>query len=219
MRKPVTPLWDEMKRGARLPFEAYGNDESIPDGLKTIVILAEALKDTDTKIHIVGHSTGGVLIGHMLKSLDSLNKPPEVTSCSLFAPACTVIFFEEYYAPRLVNGYSGTQLQALDIYNLSDKLELDDNVVMAYQKSLLFLVSNALERKRGKLILGINAHSKNIPREGALKFYTSKASSNVSRSTSHGGFDNDKYTMNSLLKRILGTEPQNPFLDNEMKGY
>jgi hypothetical protein len=216
VRKPVTPLWEEMKRDAHLPFDKTKNN---PDGLKAITILAEALEGTNTKIHIAGHSTGGVLIGHLLDGLDSVKKPPALASCSLFAPACTVDFFDEYYAPRLANDYKGAKLPILDIYNLSDKLELDDNVVMAYQKSLLYLVSNALERKPGKPILGINAHSKHIPRKNGLDFHTSKASSSVSRSTSHGGFDNDKYTMNSLLKRILGAEPQKPFQDNEMKGY
>ena len=219
VRKPVTALWEEMKRDARLPFEKDKKNSDVPDGLKTIMILAEALQGTGTKIHIAGHSTGGVLIGHLLNSLDSLKKPPALASCSLFAPACTMDFFDRHYAPRLVNAYKGVQLPALDIYNLSDKLELDDNVVMAYQKSLLFLVSNALERKRGRPILGINAHLKRIPRKGGLSINVSKASSRVSRSTSHGGFDNDKYTMNSLLKRILGTDPQKPFQDSEMKGY
>ena len=48
--------------------------------------------------------------------------------------------------------YKGTRLPVLDIYNLTDKLERDDNVIKAYRKSLLFLVSNALERKQGKPI-------------------------------------------------------------------
>ena len=32
-----------------------------------------------------------------------------------------------------------------------------------------------------------------------------------SRSDTHGGFDNDEYTMNSVLYRILGQAPKRPF--------
>ena len=57
VRLPVTPLWDEMKRGARLPFKIGTNNE-IPDGLDVIKILAETLQGTGIK-NTLGRSQHG----------------------------------------------------------------------------------------------------------------------------------------------------------------
>jgi hypothetical protein len=218
VRKPVTPLWEEMKRDARLPFEVSPGGPS-PHGLEAIDIIAATLKGTGIKLHLVGHSTGGVLIGHLLEALDSLQMPDLVTSCSLFAPACTVEFFEQHYAPRLKTKHQGTRLPVLDVYNLRDKLELDDNVVGAYRKSLLYLLSNALEREHGKPIFGMEAYSKALEGTKGLNLIYSNGKGKVTRSLSHGGFDNDAYTLNSVLRRVLGGKPDKPFTDREMEGY
>jgi len=218
VRKPATPLWDEMKRDARLPFEvAAGN--AMPDGLDAIRKLATTLKGTGIKIHLAGHSTGGVLIGHLLGALDTLKINDLVTSCTLLAPACTVDFFQEHYAPRLKANHKGTRLPVLDVYNLTNKLELDDNVVKAYRKSLLYLVSNALERKQAKPILGMQISARALEGTRGLNLIYSNGRGNVTRSESHGGFDNDSYTMNSLLKRVLNGAPKKPFNKQEMEGY
>jgi hypothetical protein len=218
VRKPVTPLWDEMKRDARLPFDTGGKG-GIPDGLDAINILAKTLKGSGIAIHLAGHSTGAVLIGHLLSALDSLKINDLITTCTLFAPACTVEFFKEHYAPRLKPKFKGTRLPSLDVYNLTEKLELDDNVVKAYRKSLLFLVSNALERSKGKPILGMQRSSKDLAGTRGLNLIYSNGRGKVTRSTSHGGFDNDACTMNSLLARVLDLAPGTPFNDQEMEGY
>jgi hypothetical protein len=218
VRRPVTPLWDEMKRDAMGPFNISANNQD-PDGLDAINILAKTLRDTDIKFHLVGHSTGGVLIGHLLGALDTLGIKDLITTCTLFAPACTVDFYQEHFAPRLKSNHKGTRLPILDIYNLTDALELEDNVVKAYRKSLLFLVSNALEREQAKSILGMQRFSEQLEAAKGLKFIYSNGRGNVTRSKSHGGFDNDTHTMNSLLKRVLGRASDKPFNDQEMKGY
>ena len=217
-RKPVTPLWDEMKRDARRPFEGSSGNVT-PDGLDAVKIIASTLKNTDIKIHVAGHSTGAVLIGHLLNALDTLEIDDLVASCTLFAPACTVDFYQDHYASRLKATYKGTRLPVLDIYNLTNKLELDDNVGKVYRKSLLYLVSNAFERKRGKPILGMQVFSKDIEKTNGLNRIYSNGRGEVTCSESHGGFDNDTHTMNSLLKRVLDHAPKKPFNDQEMKGY
>ena len=217
-RKPVTPLWDEMKRDARQPFEICTNNVT-PDGLDAIQIIAKTLQSTSIKIHLAGHSTGAVLIGHLLNALDTLKIKNLISSCTLFAPACTVDFFQDHYAPRLKATHKGVHLPVLDIYSLTNKLELDDNVVKAYRKSLLYLVSNAFERDKGKPILGMQKFSKDLEVTKGLKLIYSNGRGKITRSESHGGFDNDAYSMNSLLKRILSGTPKKPFHDQEMKGY
>ena len=221
VRKPVTPLWEEIKNDAFLPFRLHGGGE-VSDGLFVIKTFAEALQSTDIKIHLAGHSTGAVLLGHMLNTLDVLEIPDLIRSCSLMAPACTVDFYDEHYAPRLDKKNGGStkvKLPALDIYNLSEQLELDDNVSFVYRKSLLFLVSRALERHTGKPLLGMQCYSKKLAAKPGLKIHYSDGKKGVTKSTSHGGFDNDAGTMNAILKRILGKNPPHPFQQNEMKGY
>jgi hypothetical protein len=54
---------------------------------------------------------------------------------------------------------------------------------------------------------------------GLQLHYSDGSKGSVTRSTTHGGFDNDVFTMNSLLARILGAPPVKPFTAAEMKGY
>ena len=222
VRKPVTPLWDEMKRDAKLPFNTNSDDRKESDGSFFIRTFAEALKGTGLKIHLAGHSTGGILIGHLLHAMDALGKPRLIESCSLMAPACSVDFYEIHYATRLgkkIGKAVTVKLPLLDIYNLTDAVELEDNVAMVYGKSLLYLVSRALERQIGRPLLGMQRYSKNMPDKSGLSIHYSNGKTGITSSTSHGGFDNDAKTMNAILKRILGKKPCKPFLQDEMKGY
>jgi len=221
VRKPVTPIWEEMKNDAYLPFELQKGNK-ISDGLFVIKTFAEALKDTHIGIHLAGHSTGAVLLGHLLNALDVLDIPDLIKTCNLMAPACTIDFYKVHYEPRLsgqAGGSAVVRLPALNIFNLNEKLELDDNVAYVYSKSLLCLVSRALERKINKPLLGMKRYSKKLPHHNGLKIEYSDGNRGSTTSTSHGGFDNDAKTMNTILTRIMKEAPQKPFTSEEMKGY
>lgn len=99
------------------------------------------------------------------------------------------------------------------------QLELDDNVAYVYRKSLLYLVSRALERKIDKPLLGMQRYSKKLAKHPGLLFNYSDGKKGVTAATSHGGFDNDLNTMNSIMEQILGHPPEKPFTESEMKGY
>lgn len=219
VRKPVTPLWEEMKRDARLPFEA-GND-----GTKAIQSFIDAFEKTpDMQIHLAGHSTGAVLLGHLLTALDrETNGEAKISSCTLMAPACTIEFYKEHFAPRLgkktIPGI--VKLPRLRIYNLTNGAEEDDHVAKIYGKSLLYLVSRALEREQDKPLLGLArdcARYKLQNHDGLEIIYAGKGS-DESASDSHGGFDNDVPTMNGLLKLILKGKPDKPFEPKDMENY
>lgn len=221
VRKPVTPIWEEMKNDASLPFEPLKGGK-ISDGLFVIKAFAEALQDTELQIHLAGHSTGAILLGHLLRALDILEIPDLIQSCSLMAPACSIDFYRENYEPRLNakgKSRSNVKLPALTIYSLNDQLELDDNVAYVYRKSLLYLVSRALERKIDKPLLGMQRYSKKLAKHPGLLFNYSDGKKGVTAATSHGGFDNDLNTMNSIMEQILGHPPEKPFTESEMKGY
>ena len=140
------------------------------------------------------------------------------------APACSIEFYKEHFKPRLLGEKvkkNQIKLPQLSIYNLSNRLEEDDNVSLVYRKSLLFLVSRALERKINKPLLGLQKYAKKLDPQAGLAIHVSKkgAKKGITCSKSHGGFDNDLPTMNSILAEILGTPPKEPFTKNEMKGF
>ena len=49
--------------------------------------------------------------------------------------------------------------------------------------------------------------------------YNTRDNPDRTRSTSHGGFDNDPVTMNQALSVILGGAPTRPFTEDDLSGY
>ncbi len=77
--------WSEMKENATLASDA---------GLRVVLEQVAKLKAKypALEIHMVGHSAGSILLGGLLAAMtrkDSKHRVP-VTSCTLWAPACTV---------------------------------------------------------------------------------------------------------------------------------
>ena len=212
-RKPGRALWREMKSGAREPFSTNTADGS--DVLKRIITTIRSL-DRDISIHVVGHSTGAILHAHLLTRLAALFPELVIATCSLLAPAATNELFDSEYRPLL----EGNHIQNLCIYNLTNKLELDDTVAKTYRKSLLYLVSRAFEEKTVSPLLGMQKYNNLLELEGLpVEFvYSRGGKSGRSTSKSHGGFDNDPYTLNDILKRILGKTPiKRSFTDDDLQ--
>ena len=212
LRKPGTLVWEEMKKDARRAFE--------PDGaaFNALEIFLQQFrnKSRTLRLHLVGHSTGGIAIGHLLRSLS--RRQLEIQTCSLMAPACTLDWYEQSYVPAL-DATGRLSIREMAIYNLRDKLEQDDTVTPLYHKSLLYLVSNAFEREQGKPLLGMQKFSADVTAVGDLPriHYSNGTTGNITRSTSHGGFDNDVYTMNHILRRILDGTPSRLFVADDLE--
>jgi len=113
------------------------------------------------------------------------------------------------------------RLPKLALYCLRDELERDDNVALAYRKSLLYLITRALERERDKPVLGLQRDHKKVKTGPGLKVLISKGSKGgPTTSTTHGGFDNDAHTLNDIMKRILSPgKPPHPFTKAELSGF
>ena len=114
------------------------------------------------ELHLVGHSAGAILLGHFVRQLmvpqPALGQAtlPIATTC-LYAAACSSAFANQTYAAAakaLV-----FDLGKLWLYVLSDGNEKDDALpgpkLAAYGKSLLYLVSRALDDVRKMPLLGM----------------------------------------------------------------
>jgi hypothetical protein len=227
--KPGTMLWNEMKENAKLA--------SLP-GRAMDIVATEALKafsaiDPDARnnweLHIAAHSAGSIFTAYTIDTLLKIGVP--IKSVQFMAPAISVDLFKQKLLPHI----QSKQCPLPTMYVLSDVGERDDDVG-PYGKSLLYLVSNSFEEKRNAPILGMerfingknnkldktyidpvisklyNANSDwpNLVISGAAAAST-KVGPDVSRSDSHGGFDNDAYTLNSMMFRILGKKPARLF--------
>ncbi len=151
-RQLAKPIWSEMKENADLAFADRRGGDLLLDALQALAVTW----GKDFELHLVGHSAGSIAIGHLLTALTARKNAgrdgglfDRIGKVQLFAPACSVAFANRHYAsnPEVMSRLH------LDI--LSDKLERKDNVGTVYRKSLLYLVSNALETDAHAPVLGL----------------------------------------------------------------
>jgi hypothetical protein len=200
-------LWDEMKENA-----TRASTRSNGAARMTAAHLA-ALKSAGTidEVHLVGHSAGGVLLAPLAQFL--VSKGVKVKSLSLWAPGCTIELFNDVYKPMIQAG----DIEAFDLSTLDDATEKDDDCRDIYHKSLLYLVSGALEkvpripiwRPNGTPLLGL---ARDVASEIPKSFWNSRRRWIVapgdpgSDARHHGDFDNDPATLLSTLKRVTGKQ-------------
>lgn len=233
------PVWSEIKENAARAFAPGRGGELLVRALR-------ALHDTwgeRLEIHLIGHSAGAIALGHLASALAAQPLAgggtllDAVRSAHLYAPACTVAFANRHYAahPAL--------MERLHVHLLCDERERADQVARIYRKSLLYLVSNALESDARTPLLGMqrawledggwDGSSSTAAtlrqwrdaarRAGLEQRLTVLAAARVCCApqrelpASHGCFDNDTATLNHTLGRILGGEPLRPVRD--LRGF
>jgi hypothetical protein len=205
-------VWDEMKRDA---VEAFAPEGAAADALGRF--LAHFKKQGGgTRLHLVGHSAGAIALGSLLRTFR--RRELHVYSCSLMAPACTLDWYAQCYRPVLSGGRR-LHIRDMAIYNLTDELERKDTVAAVYRKSLLYLISNALEAERGTPLLGMERFSRGLPPHRGMPaiHYADGKRGEATRATSHDGFDNDPVTLNHILARVLGKSPARPFTKADLR--
>lgn len=207
-RVPGRALWREMKSGAKSPFKDTGA------GTELLTAFADAFTRSGKpkKLHLVGHSTGMILLCHLLKRLSVVSPDTAVETVSLMAPAGSISLFNACMQPFLKARRPAFQITEMAIYNLNDKLEREDEVTRAYNKSLLYLVSRSFEESIPEPLLGMEVACEQAPKPGNLPrvaVHYSKGAvpgAQITVSQTHGGFDNDEVTMNHILRRILPSD-------------
>jgi hypothetical protein len=226
-RPLARPVWSEMKENAELAFgSGRGGD--------LLITALQKLGDTwgeDFELHLVGHSAGAIILGHLLSALAARGMQGRVRSMHLFAPACSVQFANRHYAPHTA------LMQRLYLRILSDRVERNDSVAAIYRKSLLYLVSNALEMDLRTPIVGLEnvfkpdyggwdgtsstgdslrawqqaVRAAGLRKAGRLTVVEADtmltALPDRRIQATHGGFDNDIATLSETLLHIIGSKP------------
>jgi hypothetical protein len=131
--------------------------------LKNLLALQRELAAANKRLelHLVGHSAGSILLGHFLKLASSShgggNPPLTVKTSTLYAAACSCAFANEHYGAAQAKGV--LKLSDLWLYVLDDRNEKADGLptpaLPAYGKSLLYLVSRALDDERKMPLVGM----------------------------------------------------------------
>jgi hypothetical protein len=224
---PGTALWSEMKENALRASAAGGGMRLVAQSVAAALKKASAADARTWELHVVGHSAGSIFAAHAMPLLADCGV--RFATLQLMAPAMTVELFKTAIMPLIKPKKCPSPL----LYILSDEGERDDTVG-PYGKSLLYLVSNAFEGARATPLLGMQRFLMPQPAPsdalvdpavskllgdrvvvagagGAAPHYPS------SRSESHGGFDNDPATMNSLMWQILGSAPRREFTVRDLQ--
>lgn len=208
-----TAMWSEMKENA---WRASDHRRGVGAmqlmkkyALESLAQVSEAERAL-WELHVVAHSAGSILFTHAVRHLCGLGIA--LRTLQFFAPAVRIDEFAQHALPEIDAG----RCPKATLYLLNEQQELDDSVG-PYGRSLLWLVSNAFEERRGTPLLGMKHYLKAARSVRARAFddvIESPATGPqgaASAATTHGGFDNDPYTMNSVLHRILGHRPPVPF--------
>jgi hypothetical protein len=185
----------------------------------------------DAEIHLLAHSAGSIFLAPFVQYMtastdDKIEQGPMrgrsgcgvcLTSATLWAPAIRTDLFAETYRPAINSG----MIKHFALYTLTDQVERNDCCVGPYSKSLLYLISNALEevahvperRPHGQPLLGMEYFVNNDPDLLALFEQENAAwvlspndhaeqSINGARAQSHVRFG-EPVTLLSTARRIL----------------
>lgn len=198
-----TLQWEEMKEnGERASTNSKGGLHLLYQELQK-----PAIGDIRKRLrfHLIGHSAGSQVHAFLTEAL--IKAGLKVDGIYFMAPACR----SEVFQDKLMPLYKSGKIAAYTQFHLTDAVEKRDDCAKIYRQSLLYLVSNAFERQRGRPILGMEKFVSPIiaakPAKAAVwDFIASPTSpsdpSRKSNSTTHGGFDNDEDTLRSILTRI-----------------
>lgn len=230
--KAFKGLWSEMRQNARLAALKGRGSHLLAEALAA---LQTQLGHQPLRLHLVGHSAGSIVLGHLVERLAT--SQVKATSCSLYAPACTVAYAHEKY---LKTGALVLQPQQMHLHYLTDRQEKDDDMVQLgpvtlYGKSLLYLVSRALDDTRKMPLLGMERahdpqHFNDDQWAGSqlaslAQWHAAFPAANLhpvptpyirvnkqgkTERATHGSFDNNIDVIEATLRRITGQAPVSP---------
>ncbi|GAA3670987.1 hypothetical protein GCM10023081_06650 [Arthrobacter ginkgonis] len=202
-------IWEDMKLDAEAAVADGGGALAFADRLGTYL----NQRPGSVSVHAVGHSAGAIFHSHFLPAA-RFSGVDRVESLSLLAPAVRTDLFKEKLLPEV-----GRSIGRVDLFTMTEESEKADNCARIYGKSLLYLVRASFEPEEKAPILGLQEC---IEADDTLRTFFRPAGTglpaevvwapveagprNSSKATSHGDFDDDRATMSSVLRRIVGRD-------------
>lgn len=206
-------IWGDMKNVAERASLPDGGAFKSAQELKTF---CDRHQGDRIEIYAAGHSAGAIFHSYFLPVVFAQGVPA-LKALYFLAPAIRTDLFRDRLLPLI-----GTRIGRLDMFAMNRPTELNDDCAAIYRKSLLYLIRFALEPEKDAELVGLE---ESVRRDAATKtlfglggapssghaeavFSPTPASDgpSASRSTSHGGFDDDPHTMNSIALRMLGKQ-------------
>jgi hypothetical protein len=236
----VKAIWENMKYRAD---GASGSGGGLMTAAKELQAAIGGLKKSERpEIHLMAHSAGAIMQGHFLSAMKTQGL--KASSVHLWAPACTVEFATAKYGQAFANKVADPTTTFIDV--LSDANELRDPCVpVLYSKSLLYLVSRALEPDHKTPILGLqkawpnwsagadfmegyqkildrwNVAGKGVVLDSPIAEtevpIRHETNKDETINAGHGSFDNNLNIVNRAIKRVIGKNPTEPVTD--LRGY
>jgi hypothetical protein len=204
-------LWTAVKQSAAAASRRSGGARYVGERLARFC----AQNPGRVSVHAVGHSAGAIFHSHFIPAARQEGAPP-FESLQLLAPALRVDGFRSQLLPLV-----GKDIGQLTLYTMNMRAENDDHCFQVYRRSLLYLVSRVFEPESDAPILGLEQSIRDDAELAAAFGLTGGELGRAevifsptgngappdrrSNATSHGGFDNDVDTMNSVARRILRT--------------
>ncbi len=218
-------IWGTMKRSAERAFDEEGDQRGAETNGRAVIRRLIALcgrHPGKVELHGVGHSAGSIFQTYLLGAYEAMRgraaaaeRPhlPRFSSLQLLAPAVTA----DLYLRRLHPLIGGT-VDQLRIFTMERRRELDDNCIGIYRKSLLYLIYHSLEDRSDTDVLGLQECLQARELKEALDanetdviYSSTQLGSEQGRRASgavhHGSFDEDPWTMNSVLCGVVDRDP------------
>ncbi len=211
LRGAGTAVWSAIKKFSELSSAPEGG-AAFTAGLLGKFVADH--KDAEIEIHACGHSAGAIFHSHFLPVLARTGVV--VRDLFFLAPAITVRDFIDRLGGRIGRG---KEISRSTMFTMTRAAERVDNVAKIYNQSLLYFVSRACEPLREEPLLGLDESLRESTEMRALWGLDDSAGAageivfspnrekdgiSASNSTTHGGFDNDYTTLNSIARRISG---------------
>lgn len=213
------PAWDSIKSET---LQVFGQ-ESLCGGTAFLRQLGKLVSNgRKPTVMLVGHSTGAIYICHWLQHVQETKVLPDDFTFNVIFLAPAVDF--ELFAHTL--NTCGNRIGFFRMFTMTDEYEKQDRVISSlpiYPHSLLYLVSGVLEDEADKPIVGMERFfdktlfpGNKFSAIGQVRGYFSTPNTNrvvwsvtngnpglASTAQSHGSFDSDETTLNSLKHIIL----------------
>lgn len=203
-------VWLDMKLDAAASSDNAGGARAFVAKLRQWM----KIHPDKASLHAVGHSAGSIFHSHLLPVAFRAGVP-KFETVTFLAPAVRMDTFRSLLLPH------ADRIGKLAIFTMTEKAELDDRCFKAYGKSLLYLISASFEPDPQTPILGLRKDIKADAAVGRLLdgpggelILTPNKNSGrtASGAESHGSFNDDRRTMESVLMRIADLDkPLKPF--------